>query len=137
MKPFSSKLAVAIAAFALTAVPAHAQSAPEGNSDLAAASLAGGDSARAMIRLEAELEKQPNDPALLINLGIAQAQAGQDANAMASFEAALASREVIELETANGKTTNSRRLARQAMAMLERGEFRAERRADRITMRDQ
>ena len=74
--------------------------------------------------LKAELEEHPGDPALLINLGIAYAQNGSTAEARKSFEAALASREVVELETANGTATDSRRLARRALAMLSRGEFR-------------
>ncbi len=91
---------------------------------LAAAALTEGESIRAIAMLRAQLEEFPGDPALLINLGIAYAQGGNDAEARASFQAAMSGREMIELETANGTTTDSRRLARRALAMLDRGEFR-------------
>jgi len=83
------------------------------------------------------LKAYPNDPALRINLGIAHAQAGNETEAREQFEAAIASREVLELDTADGRTTNSRRLARQAMAMLKRGEFRpASAPGEQLTLRD-
>ncbi|MBU7581109.1 MAG: tetratricopeptide repeat protein, partial [Porphyrobacter sp.] len=79
----------------------------------------------------------PHDAAVLINLGIAYAQAGHDAKARAAFEQALACHEVIELDTADGSATDSRRLARKAIKMLERGEFRpAAARAGQLTYRD-
>lgn len=106
------------------------------SSALAADTLAQGDASQAITLLKAALDQSPRDPALLINLGIAQAQAGNDEQARASFRAALASPEVVDLETANGRFTDSRRLARQAIAMLERGEFRPASRGDQLTYRD-
>ena len=68
---------------------------------------------------------------------IAQAQRGNNAEARTLFEAAMRSREVVDLETANGSATDSRRLARLALAMLDRGEFRSEARtASQFTLRD-
>jgi hypothetical protein len=64
-----------------------------------------------------------DDPARSINLGIAYARKGDDALARQLFEAARDSAERVELETAEGDWIDSRRLARQALAMLERGEF--------------
>lgn len=92
--------------------------------ELGAASLAKGESEQAMQTLERQLETSPNDPALLINLGIAYAQAGEEAKARNMFKAAMSSPEHFELETANGSEMDSRRLARKAIAMLDRGEFR-------------
>ncbi|WP_416228124.1 tetratricopeptide repeat protein [Qipengyuania sp. ASV99] len=106
---------------AQTSDPSAVVSADAG---LAAETLADGESVRAIAMLKAELAEYPGDPALLINLGIAYAQSGSIAEARKSFEAALEAREVVELETANGSATDSRRLARRALAMLSRGEFR-------------
>jgi len=64
-----------------------------------------------------------DDPARLINLGIAYARRGDEALARQLFEAARDKAERVELETAEGEWIDSRRLARQALAMLERGEF--------------
>lgn len=120
-----------IAAFGMSsAVPALAEQGD--NTGLASTALAGGHAVDAVELLRAELERDPNDPALLINLGIAYAQMGDEAAAQSHFKAALTSPEVIELDTADGRTTNSRRLARQAMVMLERGEFQPDRVAAKI-----
>ena len=116
------------------AAPAFAQKEANEDAWLASASLADGEAVKAIGMLEAQLKQSPGDPALLINLGIAHAQTGNEAEAREQFDAALASRDVIELDTADGRTTNSRRLARQAIAMLERGEFRPA--ADQLTLRD-
>lgn len=122
LKPLS--VALALAGAAVLSQPAFAQEAATGDEGLAAATLSEGESVRAIAMLKTALEEHPGDPAILINLGIAYAQAGSDAEARASFEAALASREVVELQTASGRDTDSRRLARRALGMLERGEFR-------------
>ena len=130
-----SSLAALAAISMASAAPALAQGAPD--SDLASASLADGETTKAIRLIESQLEQHPGDPALLINLGIAQAQIGNETEARANFEAALASRDVVELDTADGRTTNSRRLARQALAMLERGEFRPQpTEAGRLTLRN-
>ena len=117
-----------------SAVPAFAQQGAVNDAGLASANLADGEALKAIQMLEAQLMQYPGDPALLINLGIAHAQTGNEAEARAQFDAALTSRDVIELDTADGRTTDSRRLARQAIAMLKRGEFRAP--ADKLTLRD-
>lgn len=64
-----------------------------------------------------------DDPARLINLGIAYARKGDEALARQLFEAARDNRNRVELETAQGEWVDSRRLAKQALAMLESGEF--------------
>lgn len=106
------------------AASAQAQQVNQSDAGLASAALTTGNASDAVDRLASELERSPNDPALLINIGIAYAHMGDEAAALSHFKAALKSREVIELDTADGRTTNSRRLARQAMAMLKRGDFR-------------
>jgi tetratricopeptide (TPR) repeat protein len=107
------------------------------HNELAAQPLAAGREAEAMAVLEKASAADPHDAAVLINLGIAYAQAGDDTKARSAFEAALACHEVVELDTADGTSTDSRRLARKAIKMLERGEFRpASARREQLTYRD-
>lgn len=117
----------------VAAAPAHAQQA-EAETELAANSIANGQTTKAIAALEIQRETAPNDPALLINLGIAYAHMGKDAKARDMFDAAMRSANPIELETADGRATDSRRLARKAIGMLDRGEFRVT--TDRIAQRD-
>ena len=63
------------------------------------------------------------DPARLINLGTAHARNGDVEEARRMFVRAYYSRDWVELETATGAWVDSRTLARQALAMLDRGEF--------------
>ena len=112
-----------IAATAQLQSPSQAES---GAADLAAQSLAAGHGDAALATLQRASAADPDDAALLINLGIAYAQQGDDAKARAAFEAALACDAVVELETADGSATDSRRLARKALKMLSRGAFRAD-----------
>lgn len=102
---------------------APVQALTQQSNEVGAASLAEGKRGKAIRLLEAELEKQPEDPGMLINLGIAYAQRGDDARARALFEAALTSKYSVELETADGNAIDSRRLARKALGMLARGEL--------------
>ncbi len=105
--------------------------------ELAAQTLAAGRAEEALATLEKANIAAPHDAAVLINLGIAYAHAGQEAKARAAFERAIACHEVIELDTADGTITDSRRLARRAVRMLDRGEFRtASARAAALTFRD-
>ncbi|MEO1729904.1 MAG: tetratricopeptide repeat protein [Pseudomonadota bacterium] len=120
----------AIVALLLSGAQAQENTPVESNS-LASETLANGEAKRAIEALERSVEEAPEDPALLINLGIAHAQAGSSDKARALFDRALVSPEPIELETADGKTTDSRRLARKAIGMLERGEF-----APKLSRRD-
>lgn len=116
---------------ALAGVQSAHQSAP-----LASESLAAGRKAEALATLTRAVAEDPNDPAILINLGIALAQQGDDAQALAAFEQALSIRPV-DLDIADGTSTDSRRLARKAIRMLERGEFRVvAARKDQLTLRD-
>jgi len=103
--------------------PAHA--AAETSPELAAGTIAAGRADQALVTLEKASAADPQDAAVLINLGIAYAQTGDEVRAREAFQQALACEEVIELETAGGAATDSRRLARKALKMLERGEFRS------------
>lgn len=123
-----------IAAAPLSAQSLSAQQADRTETEFASKTLASGNQTAAIAALEAQREAAPEDPGVLINLGIAYAHLGDDQKAEALFEAALVSADPIELETADGNLTDSRRLARKAMRMLERGEFRPA--ADRITLRE-
>lgn len=126
------------ALFAAAPLPAPVSTAPVARlGDLAAQPLAAGRGDEALAVLEKASAANPHDAAVLINLGIAHAQRGDDAKARTAFEAALACHEVVELDTADGAATDSRRLARKAIKMLERGEFRpASARAGQLTYRD-
>lgn len=136
-----SVTAFAIALFVATpladAPAAQLQSATPGG-DLAAQTLAAGREDEALAVLRRASAADPHDPAVLINLGIAYAHKGDDAKARAAFEAALNCHEVVELDTADGSATDSRRLARKAIRMLERGDFQpAASRSDQLTYNDQ
>ena len=125
------------ALFAAAPTPAATVMPVAAMGELAVQPLAAGRGDEALAVLEKAAAANPHDPAVLINLGIAHAQAGDDAKARAAFEAALACHEVIELDTADGTATDSRRLARKAIKMLDRGEFRpATARAGQLTYRD-
>lgn len=105
--------------------------------ELAAQTLAAGRAEEALVTLEKASIADPHDAAVLINLGIAYAQAGHETKARAAFQQAIVCHEVIELDTADGSSTDSRRLARKAIRMLDRGEFRAvSARTGTLTFRD-
>ncbi|MFM7377276.1 MAG: tetratricopeptide repeat protein [Erythrobacter sp.] len=132
-------LALALAAaspLAGTAVDS-AHAAPEAAPELAARTLAAGRAEQAVATLEQASAADPRDAAVLINLGIAYAQTGDEVRARDAFRQALACEEVVELTTAEGTATDSRRLARKALKMLERGEFRtAAASSGQLTYRD-
>lgn len=86
-----------------------------------------GDEAAAI----ATLSEAEGNPAQLINLGIAYAREGETSQARAMFEAAMRSDERLQLETADGRWEDSRWLAREALARLDRGDFAATRVATR------
>ncbi len=66
---------------------------------------------------------QADDPAVLINLGVAYAREGDDRLAAVLFEAAMMSANRCELETATGDWVDSRRLAQRALDKLAQGAF--------------
>jgi len=80
--------------------------------------LVEGDAERALADLEARRVQEPEDPALLINLGAAHAQLGQAERAAAAYQAAIDSKTRYQLELADGRWIDSRRVARMAMDSL-------------------
>lgn len=92
--------------------------------DVAFEELVGGANSAAIARIEQNTELASDDPARLINLGIAHARQGSEVQAREMFTAAAINADRYQLETAQGDWVDSRVLARRALAMLSRGEFR-------------
>ena len=84
--------------------------------------LAGGHPDLAIERISANPTINADDPAALINLGTAYARTGNQAAALARYQAALTSRDRHDLELADGSWLDSRAAARLAIVMLRRGE---------------
>ena len=91
--------------------------------DVAYEQLANGEAQSAITRLEAALVENPDDPALLINLGSAYAQTGDQERAAGFYRAAIDSDIRYRLELANGDWVDSRRAARMALRTLEGSEM--------------
>jgi hypothetical protein len=85
------------------------------------AELASGDANGAIARIEAGGGAQRNDPAALINLGSANARLGRLESARQYYVAAITRGEPQDLELADGRWIDSRRAARLALRMLDRG----------------
>lgn len=114
------------------AVAMMAQAVPTaGSADVAYDSLAQGRNFEVVAAISTDEAMRADDPAQLINLGIAHARIGNEGEARELFKAAITSEHRTELETANGEWKDSTYLARKALRMLENGAFRA----DRVTMR--
>jgi hypothetical protein len=92
--------------------------------DVAFEELSIGENSAAIERIEQNADLDRDDPARLINLGIAHARQGYDIQARNMFAAAARHENRYQLETAEGDWVDSKVLARRALAMLERGEFR-------------
>lgn len=86
----------------------------------------------AIERIEENERLDNDDPARLINLGIAHAREGRVHEARRMFREVASSDAAMRLELSGGEWIDSRDLARRALRMLDRGEF-AER--SRMTMR--
>ncbi len=88
--------------------------------DVGYESIASGEARSAIAQLEAARTENPDDPALLINLGAAYAAVGEYELAQQAYRDAIASEDRYELELANGDWIDSRRAARMALLSLER-----------------
>ncbi|MCZ8370600.1 MAG: tetratricopeptide repeat protein [Porphyrobacter sp.] len=129
--------ALALALISATPVAQVAGSMLADAPELAVQPLAAGRAEQALATLEQSSAADPHDAAVLINLGIAYAYTGDEAKARAAFQAAMACHEAVDLDTADGNVMDSRRLARKALAMLARGEFRVDAaRSAQLTRRD-
>ena len=87
--------------------------------DAAYEELTQGETDTAIARLEANLVENPDDPALLINLGSAWAVRGDQEKAAAYYRAAAGSDVRYRLELADGEWIDSRAAARLALRKLE------------------
>ncbi|MAC30445.1 MAG: hypothetical protein CL948_02885 [Erythrobacter sp.] len=103
--------------------PVATAQAPDTAFDVGYEELVANDNAAARQAIENCDELAANDPARLINHGIALARMGDYDAARTEFATAAHMRSSVELETATGEWVDSRRLARKALAMLEQGEF--------------
>jgi len=87
--------------------------------------------AAAIAEIESNTRLDADDPALLINLGVAYARQGHTAMARAKFEEAMKSADRMTLETSEGEWKDSRHHARLALKMLDAGELVTQRMAVR------
>ncbi len=94
---------------------------PEGTEthDVAYETLSAGHASEAVVALEALRADNPDDPALLINLGSAYADMGDLERAEQAYRAAMDSDQRYNLELADGSWVDSRRAARQALLDLD------------------
>jgi len=99
--------------------------------DAAYEEVAAHRNAEAIAQIESEGPVAREHPAQLINLGIAYAREGDADRARALFRRAAHADEAYALETANGEWTDSRVLARRALASLDSGRLTATRTAMR------
>lgn len=117
-------LALVLLAQAPNQVAQQADASTAAPVDVAYEELAGGQNNAAIQRIEQNEALEQDDPARLINLGIAHARKGNDLEARELFTAAARNDQRYQLETAHGEWMDSRDIARRALAMLDRGEFR-------------
>ena len=102
------------------------------NPDVASADLLAQNNEAAIERIEANDRLDANDPARLINLGIALAREGREDEARDMFSAVARSEATVRLELAGGAWVDSDELARRALRMLDSGAFAP---TGRMTMR--
>tara|TARA_E500000305_G_C3976707_1_gene214714 strand:+ start:588 stop:959 length:372 start_codon:yes stop_codon:yes gene_type:complete len=110
-------LAAMLSAQAGIAPPLVEQDVQE--TDVAYEELASGQTDLAIARIEAQLTDNPDDPALLINLGSAWAAKGEFEKAAEFYQRAARSDVRYRMELADGNWVDSRRAARLALAKIE------------------
>jgi len=91
--------------------------------DVAYAEMAAGEDNAAIRKIEANVSLERDDSARLINLGIAYARQGNRKAARTAFESVILNHDKQYLETGTGTWVDSRDLARQALAMLDKGDL--------------
>ena len=112
-------LSALVAAAQLTSTPG-AEPATIEQREVAYREIAAGRADEAIRAIEARLATDPDDPALLINLGAAYARRGDSERAARAFQAAIDSDTRYELELADGRWSDSRHAARRALETLQR-----------------
>lgn len=116
-------LATGLAMAMLAAAPAQVPAQAPVQDDVAYEKLVAGEDEAAIRTINDNDALEGDDPARLLNLGVAYARQGNIAEARAMFSAAILSNDRQMLETGHGEWVDSRTLARQALVSLERGEF--------------
>lgn len=106
-------------AWAPTGLPETTMPDPVQSRDVAFDAITAGRVQEAIERIEELLAQQPEDPALLINLGAAYLALGDYTRAADAYRRAAASEERYQLELADGRWIDSRVAARRALAALE------------------
>ena len=119
-------------AFVTTAVALLMAQAPATIPDVACQDLLAQKNRAAIERIEANERLEADDPARLINLGIAHAREGRVIEARNMFRTVARSETTVRLELAGGAWVDSGELARRALRMLESGKLAP---ASRMTMR--
>jgi uncharacterized protein HemY len=117
-------LSALIAAAQLTSTPGAEPPTIE-QREVAYDALAAGRADDAIRAIETQLAADPDDPALLINLGAAYARKGNTTRAAQAFQAAIDSKTRYELELADGTWADSRQAARRALATLRTAQLAA------------
>lgn len=116
-------LGITLALALMVQAPEEIVPVVETTTDVGLEELVAGRDRAALEVIENCEELAATDPARLINRGIALARLGRYDEARSDFEAAASASEAVDLETASGDWVDSRRLARRALAMLDKGEF--------------
>ena len=112
-------LAALVAAAQLTSTPGAEVPTVE-QREVAYEAIAAGHADDAIRAIEAQLARNPDDPALLINLGAAYATRGDTERAAQAYQAAVHSDTRYDLELADGSWTDSRQAARRGLETLQR-----------------
>lgn len=81
--------------------------------------LVSGEATAAVQQLEKLHAQNPDDPAIMINLAAAYIEIGRLDDANRAYRLAIASRERLQLETAEGDWEDSRQIARSGLSRLE------------------
>lgn len=119
MKAFSVSMLVIALAGVANAQPQASGEIGYSRGSLGYDALMAGDNSRAIVQIMANEKPSRNDPARLINLGQAYARTGRIAEAARLFQAAIQSRQQIDLILSDGSVVNSREAAKQALAKLQ------------------
>lgn len=87
--------------------------------EVAYEAISNGENVDAIAQLDAALQDNPDDPALLINMGSAHAEMGEFEQAADFYRAAMESDVRYRLELADGQWVDSRRAASLALEVIE------------------
>lgn len=118
----AATLLLAGALLAQAAAPLTVTGGDADRVDVAYEELITGQNREAVNILSQSRLTEKRDPCALINLGTAHARLGHKQEAASMYRAAIASRDRYDLQLADGSWMDSRRAARVAVSMLDRGE---------------